>query len=313
MPEPRARPPLGQSGPHGRCTRPGLQRDARRADDERVADAAGYWAGPAAPPAPATRPPVRPRPGGPARLLLVLAGLVLVVGAVSTTRVREAGDLGEVLPVGRDATAAEGWIPTWTDASGRPARWDPCTPVPYVVQSASAPSTGRRDLAEALARVSAASGLRFLDEGDTDEVPSQGRAAYQPERYGDRWAPLLVAWVPPAATDLGLGGGVQGLSLAVAVPNDGGPSLVSGQVVLDADHRLASGFGPGTTDGEVLLHELTHAVGLGHVQDPTQVMYPHTTHSESAFGAGDRAGLAAVGAPAGCHPAPRARPLRLAR
>jgi hypothetical protein len=79
--------------------------------------------------------------------------------------------------------------------------------------------------------------------------------------------------------------------------------------VLDAGNRLAAGFGPGTTDGEVLLHELAHAVGLGHVLDPTQVMYPHTTHSESQFGAGDRAGLAALGAAAGCHPAPPARPL----
>jgi hypothetical protein len=45
-------------------------------------------------------------------------------------------------------------------------------------------------------------------------------------------------------------------------------------------------------------------VGLNHVLDPTQVMYPQTTNGESTFGAGDRAGLAALGAPAGCHPAP---------
>lgn len=118
--------------------------------------------------------------------------------------------------------------------------------------------------------------------------------------------------MPAASTDLGLGDGVQGLSLSVAVPGKDGASLVSGQVVVDATNRLSPGFGPGTTDGEVLLHELAHAVGLGHVLDPTQVMYPQTTNSESVFGAGDRAGLAAVGAPAGCRPAPEARPLRLA-
>jgi hypothetical protein len=140
-------------------------------------------------------------------------------------------------------------------------------------------------------------------------LPARSRAAYQPERFGRRWAPLLIGWVPPGVTDLGLGGGVQGISLSVAVPGRSGPSLVSGQVVLDAGNRLAAGFGPGTTDGEVLLHELAHAVGLGHVLDPTQVMYPQTTHSESQFGAGDRAGLAALGAAAGCHPAPPARPL----
>jgi len=245
-------------------------------------------------------------------LVTVLSGIALVAAAVAADRVRTEADLGQVHAATTDATAAQGWGPTYVDDEGRPARWDPCTPISYVVQTGWAPEHGRRDLADALARLSAASGLRFLDEGDTDEMPYSARPAYQPERYGERWAPLLVGWVPPGATDLGLGSGVQGVSLSVAVSNRGGPSLVSGQVVLDADHRLASGFGPGTTDGEVLLHELAHAVGLGHVQDPTQVMYPQTTNSESAFGAGDRKGLAAVGAPAGCHPAPEARALRLA-
>jgi hypothetical protein len=181
-----------------------------------------------------------------------------------------------------------------------------------VVQPGWIPAAGRADLSEALRRLSAVSGLLFADDGDTDEMPSLDRAAYQPERYGERWAPLLIAWVPPERTDLGLsggleGGGVQGLSLSTVVPNAGGPSLVSGQVALNAGNRLAAGFGAGTTDGEVLLHELAHAVGLNHVLDPTQVMYPQTTNGESTFGAGDRAGLAALGAPAGCHPAPDVR------
>ncbi|MCW2614230.1 MAG: peptidase and matrixin and adamalysin, partial [Frankiales bacterium] len=237
---------------------------------------------------------------------------VATAGALAVRRVQAAA-VGEVLAVGADAPASAGWGPTYVDEQGRPARWDPCRPISYVVQSGWAPDAGRADLAEALRRVSAASGLRFVDEGDTDELPSGERPAYQPERYGQRWAPLLIGWVPVGATDLALGNGVQGTSLAVAVPGRDGASLVSGQVVLDATNRLSPGFGPGTTDGEVLLHELAHAVGLGHVLDPTQVMYPQTTSSESVFDAGDRAGLAAVGAPAGCLPAPDARALRLSQ
>jgi hypothetical protein len=242
--------------------------------------------------------------------LVVVLGLVVAAGALATSRVRAAA-VGEVL-AGPDPVPAEaGWGPTYVDEDGDPARWDPCTPIPYVVQAGWIPDAGRADLAEALRRLSQASGLRFVAEGDTDELPSRDRSPYQPERYGDRWAPLLIGWVPGASTDLELGGGVQGVSLAVAVPGLSAPHLVSGQVVLDASSRVASGFGPGTTDGEVLLHELAHAVGLGHVLDATQVMYPQTTSSESAFGAGDRAGLQALGAAAGCHPAPEAGPLQL--
>ena len=216
---------------------------------------------------------------------------------------------GAVRYVHEEAPAAAGWGPSYIDDQGRPGRWDPCQPIPYVVQAGWLPDGGRTDLAEALRRVEVATGLRFVDEGDTDELPARGRRAYQPERYGDRWAPMLIGWVPAASTDLGVGETAQGVSVAVAVPGPGGPSLVSGQVVLDATHRLFSGFGPGGTEGEVLLHELGHAVGLGHVLDSTQVMYPQVKNSVSEFGAGDRKGLAALGAPSGCHPAPHPRTL----
>jgi hypothetical protein len=241
--------------------------------------------------------------------VLLAALLAVVLGVTAATRVEAVAELRQV---SEPASSAQGWGASWVDDAGRPARWDPCTPIRYVVNPAWMPAAGRRDLSEALHRISAVSGLHFVDEGDTDELPARGREAYQRQRYGERWAPLLVAWVPPAQTDVGIGGGIQGVSLSVALPGAAGGSIVSGQVALDADRRLASGFGPGSTDGEVLLHELAHAVGLGHVDDPTQVMYFRTTNSESQFGAGDRAGLAALGAPAGCHPAPGPRPLRLA-
>ena len=265
---------------------------------------------PLAVPAPLPHPPPdRPRGTG-WRVFVWLAALAvgLPAGAVALART----SVEPPLPLAWvEHPAASGWSPSYVDGEGRPARWDPCSPIRYVVNPTWLPTHGHRDVTEALRRLSAASGLAFEDAGTTDELPRRDRPAHQPERYGDRWAPLLIAWVPPGATDLELGAGVQGVSLGVAVASERGGHLVSGQVVLDAGNRLASGFGPGATEGEVLLHELAHAVGLGHVLDPTQVMYVQTTNSESEYGAGDREGLAAVGAAAGCHPPPPPSATRL--
>jgi hypothetical protein len=264
--------------------------------------------GPCVPPGPAAPQPLGQRRRLLAALLLVVsAGTLVAVGV--TARASAPPELRQATG---PAPAAAGWGASWLDDRGRIGRWDPCAPVRYVVNPAWAPPQGRADLVEALTRLSAATGLGFVDDGDTDERPSRARAAYQPERYGDRWAPLLVAWATPSSTDVGIGGGTKGVALTVAVPGEAGPSILTGQVVLDAEQRLAAGFGPGSTEGEVLLHELAHAVGLGHVDDPTQVMYYRTTNNESEFGAGDRAGLRALGAASGCHPAPSPGLLRTA-
>jgi hypothetical protein len=167
------------------------------------------------------------RSGAAAIRLLLIVVVGLGVSAALRAGAPSAGSADSVIPVEQPAPASDGWGPLYVDQNGAPARWDPCTPIRFVVQPGWIPAAGRADLAEALRRLSAVSGLQFVDDGDTDEMPSKGRAAYQPDRYGERWAPLLIAWVPPDRTDLGLsggleGGGVQGISLAAVVPGTWG-------------------------------------------------------------------------------------------
>ena len=186
----------------------------------------------------------------------------------------------------------------------RPMRYDPCTPIHYVVNAAQAPPTGLADLQGAVQRLSAASGLTFVFDGLTDEVPVAHRGMAQSTRYPHGWPPVLIGWAQRAQTDLFKNAEVgEGGSTWYGVP--GAEVYVTGVVAVDAarDDTLAPGFG-GNSMGALLMHELGHVVGLDHVDDPTQLMYPSVTAKPARYGSGDLAGLQEVGRPAGCLSVP---------
>ena len=93
---------------------------------------------------------------------------------------------------------------------------------------------------------------------------------------------MLVGWATAGEYPL-LAGDVVGLGGSTA---DRHGRLVSGQVAVDV---------AGPAPGPVLLHELGHLVGLGHVADRGQLMAAVAT-GRTGYGAGDLAGLAAAGA-----------------
>jgi hypothetical protein len=175
--------------------------------------------------------------------------------------------------------------------------YDPCRPVHYVVRPDGAPADGAALLAEAIARVSDATGLVFVADGPTAEAPTPERPVFQPDVYGDRWAPVLVVWATEAESP-DLAGDILGQAGSAVVGLDDGPRvLVTGQVELDAAQLaelLARPDGREIVRG-VLQHELAHLVGLDHVDDPSQLMYPETTPGVTDFSAGDLTGLAVLG------------------
>ena len=180
--------------------------------------------------------------------------------------------------------------------SERSARWDPCQPIRYVVSGYSPFGGGDQLLRSAIAEVSHDTGLSFVDAGTTNEVASESRAPYQPLRYGDQWAPVLIAWTDSSAVPA-LTGPVVGLGGAAGATTQGKERLVSGIVYLDGPEMGTMLLRP-TGSAEiraVMLHELGHLVGLQHVNDPTAVMYPVESPDVPDFSAGDLRGFAHAG------------------
>jgi hypothetical protein len=201
--------------------------------------------------------------------------------------------------------AGDGHVVWALDADGAPLRWDACTPIRIVLSPRDAPEGADADLREALVRLSDASGLVFEFLGTTDERPAGDRPLIVSSGGTWEWAPVLVAWSDPDVS-LGLTRLDRGVALPVAVRDGHREAFVTGQVVLNARRDdLVPGFGDRSDAwGATLLHELVHLVGLDHVDDTSQLMSADPGSGPVVLGAGDLAGLARVGADAGCTDAP---------
>lgn len=182
--------------------------------------------------------------------------------------------------------------------SADPVAWDPCRPVRYVVNWDGAPAGAQELVDAAVKRVSVATGLVFQYDSTTDETWSNDREPFQPDRYGKKWAPALIAWSTDKQVP-GLGGYIAGLGGPAPVSSQSGQFVsVSGKVVLDIEafnSMLASPGGEARARA-VVQHELGHLVGLDHVADPHQVMFSGgSSDPPTEWGSGDLAGLHALG------------------
>lgn len=210
-----------------------------------------------------------------------------------------AGHEEQAEPLGRPQTpavASSSYRFLAVNDDGTPVGYSPCRPLHYVLNAELAPNGAERLVEEAIRTVSRATGIKFVDDGPTTEAPSQSRLPYQRAVYGERWAPLLIVWTTPdqapqlAGPVIGTGGSTH-FSFG-----DGPKSFVTGSLELDApqiaeDLDRPDGAAYATA---VILHELSHVMGLEHVDDPVQLMYPEIG-APDGLAAGDLNGLYELG------------------
>lgn len=248
-------------------------------------------------------------------LAALLVGAGAVLGAwgwvASSPGPSAAGPAGtETEPEADLSGSAQGWRPWERNDDGRPVRWDPCTPIELVVAPRGAYRGFVTDLQAAVDEIEELTGLPLVVRGEVEEEPAADRRAYQPERYGERWAPVLVAFARPGEHDLPIIDVDRGLGAPVAVGAPGDRTYVTGQIVFNVERGdLVAGAGQRSTSwGATVRHELGHLLGLAHVEDEDQLMHPHPGEGPVAWGRGDRRGLEALAA-GGCRQVPTPRPV----
>lgn len=225
--------------------------------------------------------------------LALVAAIVAFHPSTQMEAVRRAVGLGAERRLPAPEVVARGGTFSFSmkqPGSSAPVGWDPCQKVDYALNPAGMPAGARPLVARAIARISAATGLEFEDDGDTDRRPFTGSRV----RLGGH-DPVVIGWAD-ATEYSGLSGAVAGLGGGAAEDGaTGRVHYVTGGVVLDRDVFTDANLAQSPRVMEaIVVHELGHVVGLGHVAEPMELMYGDNT-GQVELGPGDREGLARVG------------------
>jgi hypothetical protein len=237
---------------------------------------------PPAPPGTISGPPSRAFRGPWIAALLVLVLVVAVGASVVAPIVASSGRNGEYTFLERRA-------------DGSPVRWDPCVPIHYETNLSGAPQDEFADVQEALRRVTAATGIRFVYDGPTSALPPgipDSHRVVTPE--GETAPPLLIAWLDHEQW-VEIGGTDKQVALALPIEESDGFYYDTGFVAVNGSQHLIPGFGIGPTWGPVILHELGHIMGLGHVPSTDELMNAQENPVVTDFGKGDLEGLKILG------------------
>jgi predicted Zn-dependent protease len=186
---------------------------------------------------------------------------------------------------------------SWARLYRNNARWNPCKPITWRVNTAGGIPRQVADLTSAFHEVSLATGFTFRYLGPSTKQVGQSRAA--------SYANILIDWQTPTQNKA-LAADTVGMAYNRYMRlKNRNYEFVGADIVLDSTEIALAEDYDGLPDDwndvfftPVATHEIIHAMGLAHVNDPNQIMHPNATTSR--LGAGDLAGLRTLGAKNGC-------------
>lgn len=162
-----------------------------------------------------------------------------------------------------------GFVPAGWSLLGRQATYFPCQTVPWFYDRTNQPGNAGQiysDTVTGLAMLAAETGLVFTETAD----PNQAALTF---RFGN------------VGTSAGTGGGAFGVGTVTYSSTDWWPTdpWPGFGIVHQSNGYYAAGH------GWLVVHEVMHAIGLGHVNDTTSIMNP--VGGAIALNAGDLDGL----------------------
>lgn len=218
--------------------------------------------------------------------------------------------------------SAKDWAYLGRSARTSP-RFNPCSAITYRVNSDQVGPGGLAAVQYATTLISQATGIRFKYKGTTDFIPFNN-----PRKRPPGNADMFISWNTTAQSEVfqqaspsvaGYGGALWGFPARDASGKRAVMTSEAGLILKTESYGI---FNQGVESADtnrppaarLILHELGHAMGLGHVNASEEVMWGTNWSPDpdglvrSRFSAGDFRGMDKVGFGAGCL-----RPLRNGR